>query len=140
MHPTSRQPAHAAPHHQNYDAMLCALHAVRPEEIHHGSFQVPSAASWTGQEPANRAHRSATGITCAVEAARMTRWRGALAHSASVRSRNRDNRRLPLHPIGNHTVVAEYRIARRGMTTAEASGGGKLLVCAHLPVSISVIR
>jgi hypothetical protein len=27
MHPTSRQPAHAAPHHQNYDAMLCALHA-----------------------------------------------------------------------------------------------------------------
>jgi hypothetical protein len=30
----------------------------------------------------------------------MTRWRGALAHSASVRSRNRDNRRLPLRPIG----------------------------------------
>ena len=44
IHPTSRQPAHAAPHHQNYDAMLCALHAVRPEEIHHGSFSGPECS------------------------------------------------------------------------------------------------
>jgi hypothetical protein len=27
MHPTSPQPAQAAPHHQNYDAMLYALRA-----------------------------------------------------------------------------------------------------------------
>jgi hypothetical protein len=72
MHPTSASLRKLRPIIRTM--MRCCMRCARvvPDEIHHGSTQVPSAASWTGQAPANRAHKSATGITCAVEAARVT--------------------------------------------------------------------